>query len=341
MEILGLDKHFKVVKKLDYICLEWIERYYNFGEYLLQLPASMYDYSIAYIYSESKNKVGIVNKKEYTDDINGQIIEISGFFLEYFLIDKVVYPLYRKQGNIETVARELVETYKKDIPNLELGQINNLGDFVSFEEGNAELGRYLFTLLETQELSYRTNYDFEQNKMYFEVWQGLDKTQGQIENPYLVFSHKRRNLNKADVISDNSNFKNYGIVVGNGAREDGKQKVVYIDKSNGGYKKEIYIDLTGILFDEEEQTEAEYLEILRQKGEEKLLEYYLVENISLEIITDDVNLGDKVDVEIEDLNLITEARSIEVYEVYKENQKTKTITLGNQKVKNYIKRGGR
>ena len=100
-----------------------------------------------------------------------------------------------------------------------------------------------------------------------------------------------------------------------------------------GYKRILYVDARSDRWDPEEQTETEYLEGLRQKGLDKLLDYQIIQNVEIEASNTgfayltDWDLGDLVDVVIPELGLAMEARIIEVR---KKNNLTISIELGDK-----------
>lgn len=103
---------------------------------------------------------------------------------QYKLNDKIVFPRFNASGNIETLARSIVSTYKDDIPLLQLGTANvpPLGTDTTKEDTGHGMATVLYELLQTQELSFRCVYDYQENTMSFIVWQGLDRTQDQSVN---------------------------------------------------------------------------------------------------------------------------------------------------------------
>lgn len=336
MQLLALNSNLETIKYLSYLNLQWNRKYYTFGEFSVQIDSNIYNSEMKYIFTKDRPELGIINKVEYTEDYKGKLIQLSGYFYEYKLIDKIIFPRYTNSGNIEVVARNLVSTYKDDIPKLVLGTLNNLGNNIRIQESDAELGKYLSQLLQTQELSYKTIYDYVNDQVKFEVYQGVDRTQDQTTNTFCTFSTGFRNMNNIDFILDDSNYKNYAVIVGNGEYEEGNQITVNVDKSSGGYKKKIYVDATSEKYNSAEQTLAEYQQLLTQKGEEELLKYALINTVTFD--TDisnlkymvDFDLGDKCDIIIENIEMSFQARIIEIYEVFKDGKHEINLKFGEK-----------
>lgn len=340
MNLALMDKDFNIVKYISFINLQWIRRYYEPGEFNVQLPASEYDSSAVYLFTKDRPEVGLIQKRQYADGYDGKVMQLSGYFYEYKLNDKITYPRFNASGNIETVARTIISTYKEDIPILQLGKANDplLGSSITKESTGDGLATVIYELLQTQELSIRCLYDYVNNSMSAVVWQGKDRTQDQDVNSFVVFSEGFRNMQNEEIIIDNSNFKNYAVVIGNGRYEEGNQIEVIVDlRSNKNvYAQKLYVDQTGQTYDETKQTLDEFKEQLRQAGIEELAKYTDITSVSFDTIDrgltymKDYDLGDKCDVVLDSIGESYTVRIIEVTEVFKENKHTISLQFGNK-----------
>ena len=209
-------------------------------------------------------------------------------------------------------------------------------DETSWQETGGQLADVAYTKLQTVQHSLRCRYDYAANTITAEVWQGLDRTQEQTENPFVTFSDGFGNLTEVDASSDRSNYKNYAVVAGQDQEEN--RKVAYADLSGGGYKRILYVDARSERWYPDEQTEAEYLAGLQQKGLDELLNYQIIQNVDIQAAASgfaylqDWDLGDKVDVIVEDIGLAMQARIVTVREVFKQNNHTVEIELGDKKL---------
>lgn len=333
MELLTLSTTLRPVKYLNYINLQWTRRYYSVGEFAAQIPASEYDNTMAYIFTKDRKELGVIQSVRLNCTSTGDFIMISGFFYEFVLNDKIIYPRYRKSGTPEVIARDVVVNFMEDIP-LVLGTLADIGTSTSMQSTGDEIGKRLFALLKTQEQSYHCRYDWDNQTIKFEVWQGKDRTQEQTVNPWVTFSDGFRNMGDVAAIIDASNYKNYAIICGNGAYEEGNQIVVAVDQSAGEHKQKIYIDKTSMMYDADTQTLDDYKQQLSQAGAEELNKYSMVNTVDFEPDASrlkymvDYDLGDKCDVIIEKIGRAYKTRITEIYEVYKEGQHTIKLTFG-------------
>ncbi len=338
MQLAFMDESFNIIRYFKYINLQWIRRYYEPGEFSVQLPASEYDADAVYLFCKDRPELGLVQKREYADGYDGEVIQLSGYFFEYKLNDKIIFPRFSATGNIETLVRSIVSTYKDDIPILQLGAANSplLGEDTTKEATGSGLASVIYEMLQTQELSCRCVYDYENNTMSFVVWQGKDRTQDQDVNSFVTFSEGFRNMQNEEVTIDASNYKNYAVVIGNGKYEDGNQIEVDVDLSGGGYKKILYVDQTGTTFNSSEQTRAEYNALLYQAGLEELNKYTDITNVTFDTIDrgltylEDYDLGDKCDVILDSVSQSFTVRIIEIQEVFKESKHSVTLIFGEK-----------
>ena len=336
MQLLALDSSFQPVAYLPYFNLQWDREYYAIGQYSVQIAAADYDPAMAYLYTPDRPETGIVQKVELTETVKGRMVQLSGYFLEAILNDKVVWPTYYASGTLPATVVAMLRQYKDDIPLLTVADAPAGGETVSWQETGGQLADVAYTKLQTVQHSLRCRYDYQANTITAQVWQGLDRTQEQTDNPFVTFSDGFGNLAEVDASTDNSNYKNYAIVTGQDQAEN--RKVAYADLSGGGYKRILYVDARSERWDPEEQTEAEYLAGLQQKGLDKLLDYAVVTNVDIQAAASgftyltDWDLGDLVDVIVADIGLAMQARIVTVREVFKQNNHTVEIELGDKKL---------
>ena len=338
MELVYLDKNFNILKYFRFVNLQWIRRYYEPGEFSVQVPEGEYNAAAEYIYTNERPELGMIQRREHVATYDGKVMQLSGYFYEYKLNDKITFPRYNGNGNIETIARDMVSRYKSDIPLLRLGNIAGIGTSITKQSTGDGLAKVLFEMLATQEMSYRTRYDYLNNIMYFEVWKGRDRTQDQSVNSFATFSETFKNMQNVNIILDNSAYKNYAVVIGNGVYEDGNQIEVDVDlrSSSAEYKQIIYVDQTSMYYDSSQQTLAEYKEQLRQAGIEALEETRVITNVTFDTVKGrldymkDYDLGDKCDIILDSIKQSFTVRIIEVDELFKEGVHTITLQFGNQ-----------
>lgn len=195
----------------------------------------------------------------------------------------------------------------------------------------------------TQELSHRLVYDYLENTLSFEVWQGKDRTDSQSENSWAIFSDSFYNVKNVVYNRDEADCKNVAYVAGEGEGAD--RVVVEVDTRGSAdeERRELYIDardLQSRYMDsggtEHTYTAAEYRALLRQRGLEKLAEYEKVETVNSDVDPDanlvyrtDFDLGDLCTYRYTDIGIETTKRITEIQEVYEGSRQTLRVIFGS------------
>lgn len=336
LELIALRSDYTIQSILRPTNIQWSRKYYEPGTFSVQLPISQYSGEMMYVYTKDRDEMGIISQRNYViDNLGFRYMQISGYFLESELNDKVVNPLYIADGILEDKVVEMVNTYKKDIPLLENAVSLGRGTVVQFQESNMELGKKCYELLKEQEMSYKMSFDFESSKKRFSVYQGKNRTQSQSENNFVVFSTRFGNLKEPNVVSSSTDYKNYAIIGGQGEGAD--RIMTSVDLSGGGYKKEIFIDASSVEYDKEKMTLAQYISSLQKYGLTQMItNHSMINNVEFDVLEGsyeyltDFDVGDKCDTVINEMDLVMEARIIGAYEVVKNGNHTVSLEFGDQ-----------
>ena len=335
MEIRALDANFIPVglTALRYFDLTWDRKYYEVGMFSMQIRVQDYTSDMQYIYTPERPEIGMIQKVEYSDE--DQMVLLRGYFYEGKLADKIVYPTFAKYGTRAAFVAAAVEKYKSDIPKIQIAEYDAAGEKIQKQETGVTLEEMAHSTLQVENKTYRCRYDFEQDVILFEIYAGVDRTQSQTQNNFVTFSKGFRNIKNVRVQEDCSDYKNYFLIAGSG---DGDERICEVlDLSGGGYKRELFIDYKGEIYDEKKQTIEEYRAILRQKGIEKAQNYVNIHNIEFDAevnrgakYLEDYDLGDKCDILVEPIQRAYEARIIEVLETWSNGEHRTTLTFGDK-----------
>lgn len=337
MEIYGLTRDFELVTaNIPYFNLQWNRKYYEAGSFQLQIAAEVYEPSWHYICTHDRPEVGVVQKIQYDNDGGEKLILLSGFFAEKILDEVVCAPRFTKDlSRTENVCKAMFDTYKVQSKKGIEWQSNAapLGDRTQSDFLGDSLGSKMYSILETRELSYRVTVDDLFTKLTCSVWQGLNRAQSQDDNPWQVFSTTWGNIEDETVSIDSSDYANVCII---SAEDEALQ--MEVDLSNGGERFETFLDKTNESKDDD-QTEAEFREGLRQEGLEKLADLLTeteidITNFGAEGYLTDYDLGDLVTVELEDIGVTLETRIVEIPEVFKPSGHTVELGFGTKRITN-------
>lgn len=339
MDVYALDSDFNLVTVgIPYDNLQWNRKYYEAGDFEMQVSLSQYDPSWKFIGRPDRRELGMVQRVYQPEDSYDTVI-IGGFFCEKMLDEKTCYPRYIGDApKTETAVRNIFSKYKDDLP-IGLATANEplMGDRTQSDFSDDQLGDKIYRILESRELSYRVTYDFAYNRLEFGVWQGVDRTQSQSANSYQVFATDFANILARSIDFDESDYKNYAIIPCDGDEADNRErKTLYIDLSNGERHREVVIDMRAS-HPEDGQSAADFEAAVKQEAMERLLSYERIEDVDIQPTSgymETFDLGDKCDVVMPDIGIEMESRIIEVYEVYKADGNSVTVGLGNKRISN-------
>lgn len=348
MYFMALDKELNTVATLRSLNAQWRRRYNSIGDFEIQLLASDYSPDMQYVIHGETKEVAVINKTSFEEQEIGSFMTISGYFFEIEFTRKCM-------DSDSLSSRPKVEKWVKEqisAISAELGLPCVVGKTVGYNHqitggiDAGEIGTNITNLLESKELSQKCLFDKDLKKVVYQLWQGIDRTQDQKENPYCVFSERLGNISDIKYDIDDSNYKNYcRVKLQEEDYDTGKKIVMYEDvdfrkyDTTGGGLRESFL----LLESAEGETESEKRSYMIQQGTFDLLNHKLVTNISFKPVTGkydyhtNYELGDKVDVVLNSLQKTMSYNIIEVSEVYKNNNLEVSITLGSEKVKQYQK----
>jgi len=328
IDIMGLDADLRPVRALQCINIQWNRRYYEAGDYQLQLLAADYDESIAYVYTPARPETGMVEKVETEHNIKGDFVLISGFFLEGMLNWKAIYPRYAGTGNLSGACRALVTAHMTEL-GVTVADGETLGTDTIFDITGDPLGDVTYDMLSLQQLSQRIRLDYEKSAMLYEIWQGLNRTQSQSQYPYAVFSQGFGTVDALTLTRDSSDYRNYAI-----AAYDGGTLTVDLRTDAAEPRRTLYVD-TG-LSEDGDLNGASFLSAVETAARTELARHAKLVNIDAAVLQGnthyltDYDLGDLCDVRDDRLALSFEARIVEVNEVWKNNTHTVTLQFGDK-----------
>ena len=334
MELRTLDENFLPCgpTKLRPFDISWDRKYYETGKFTLQIAASDYDPAMAYVYSNDRPELGIVEQFKYTDD--DEMVVLSGFFSERILNRRCIYPMLKQSSTRSKFCADAVAAYPVDGVDIVVDTYDNTGDVATRQETGGQLDEVCHTMLQAEEKAYRCYFDYETGKLHFQIYQGVDRTQSQSVNNFVVFSPAWRNMKKLTVTSDNSNYYNYFIAGGQGEGAD--RAYVVIELSAGEPMRQKFLDMRDVE-KAEDMTAAQYEAVLTAKAVERAASYVDIKNVEFDADTSrsfqylvDYDLGDKCDIIIDEMRLAFEARIIEILETWTKNVHKVTLVFGDK-----------
>ena len=323
-----------------YKSLRWRPMYDKPGEFELHTSPNLF--------SQVENGQLILrpDRPKETVKVEGITIEdgdliITGRFLSCVLEDAGITSVYNFDCTITEAMEKLVaEQYgrvRRTLP-MAVKVTSGITATIKCQVSLKNLSTVLQAMAKAGGLGFRVYAEPETKTLFFEVYEGVDRTEVQEENSRVTFSNVYFNIDKPRYQENETNYKNYAIVCGAG--EGLNRTIVEVDRTNGEDRRELLVDARDL--SQGEQTAEQYKTVLTQRGHDKLDEHNRIQSFEAGIksssqfrYTEDWNLGDIVTGKQTEWGVAMDQRVTEVEEVYENDAMTVTPTLGTPAPESY------
>lgn len=330
MDIYVLNKNLETIAIIDsYKSLIWTKRYYTYGDFELYMPADEellnYLKEDYYLIRDDDDSVMIIEKIEITTNIEeGDFFIITGRSLESILARRIIWT----QTNIST-SNPVNGIYQfindnainplsinRKISNLTFNSSFSLSAALNIQRTGDNLMDVITEICTEFGIGFKVI--LQSDRFVCSCYQGQETN--------VIFSKEFDNLISSDYASDFTNYKNCGLVAGEGEGTARKTIPIWNTSSepSGLDRREVYIDARDMSTNEGEIVESEYMSKLSQRGKEKLNEFVATKSFASEIETRmtyqykiDYNLGDIVNITNE-FGITSKPRIIEIIESWDE-----------------------
>lgn len=282
MEIYVLDKEIDILGVVGmYESIIWTERYTKPGKFKMSFAFSEKLNGILQrgnlIYKTDEDEAGYITGKSLTLNKRGEeIISITGKTLSGYLGKRIIWEKMILNGTAEQAMRTMVDRQcihcadeKRKIPKMMLGELKGYSGQISKQISYANLQETLTELAVKEGLGYRVLLDIDQKALLFDVYKGVDRTQGSQEP--CIFSRDFNNIITQEYNEDDSNHRNVCLVGGSG--EDTDRILVEVGNASGLERDEIFCNSASL--SQKELTLTEYRNQLSQSGLEKMGNFYI------------------------------------------------------------------
>lgn len=302
-------------------------------------------------------------------DENGQkTYKVRGRSLEMLLTTRIVWGTYNCVNKYSSTAMyEIVNencinpsNSARKIPFLECAEDEKLGKITSFQKTGGEVYTALQSIAADVDLGFDIIFKPREKKLLFKVTEGVDRSTASVSDDgskLVIFSTDLDDILSSSYYTNNQDVKTLAYVVGEGQGAERKHLTSGDNASSGFLRRELYIDArdlrTEILSEDNTVitiTDDEYIELLNERGNEKLAERIEVETFEakMRVIGEiqyvygvDYFKGDKVIIQDTELGIQVIAKVTEVSQNYDDEYEL-VITFGYeyptliQKVKRQI-----
>ena len=351
-ELYVLDENYQILDLIDsFITLIWNKKYYGVGSFELHCGV---EYAAllqrgCYIDRKDDEETGIIEEFSYSNDTSyGKKVVAKGRFLKAMLEDRVI-DIPQSFNNLPagSVVSQLVDTFcitptssDRKIAKLQLAAGSAIGGNITTQITGETVLNAIDNICEEQEISCNIVYDFLADQLSFRVWQGLDRTQNQMENNFATFNEEFDNISGVDYSKELHN-KNVAYVAGAGEGSERMVEIVDIRKA-GETRRELYVDARDLQPTDKDSNpipEATYRQTLRQRGLEKLKDDQVKESMDTKVDQNngfvygvDYNLGDIVTFVDNGIGVEAEQRVTEIYEYVEEGERRVDAVFGQGKL---------
>jgi Siphovirus ReqiPepy6 Gp37-like protein len=330
---------FQWVAEVDvYDSFRFVESYYGIGSFEWKIPVeAIEDISILaednhVEFMGDKYLFGYIDYFTVTvDDSGREYYSIQGFPKKGFAKERITVPATGQDVNrfkgtpdqqiIHYLDDYLVNTINPldSVPTIGLVPPSGIGTESTFESRNKVLSDEIETIATSNEFGWRGYMDYQLMKYMIESYRGVDRSRDQEVYPKVIFTREYDNVKDSEYVRSNLEYKNVGIVAGEGEGSDRTIVTVGDITAVGINRRVTFIDARDIQSEsgtdeDEELTPEEIQEQLSQRGTEKLAEMPKIETFkvtpsdifSTELSTlkyrEDFDLGDIVSCESKKLN---------------------------------------
>lgn len=303
--------------------LVWNRKFYESGKIRLITPLTQENLKLTelgnLVWKRGSNEAAVVEDRIIEETATRSQIEVNGRFISSYMDRRLIRPKVSFSGKVEVAMRQLLSN-AETIPRVYLGALNDFTEVVSFQATYKNLLEYETKLAKCSNIGFRFKPDFNEKKIYFETYKGVNRSKSQGVNHRVIFSENYDNLNEMSLRENEQLMKNVVFIGGTGQNDE--RIYVYYGDATGLERREMFVDARDITWDEG-MTEAQYKGKLLQRGREKNTAYQRVDTINCVtnananfVYKTDYDLGDIVTVQKKDWGVAVDLRITEIEEIY-------------------------
>lgn len=328
------DKYLNFLGVIDsFISLRWRRKYYSAGEFELVVAPypnniNLLSHKDNIIVREDYTEAALIDTIEFSDNGKEVQLHVSGNFLSYLLKRRIIKKVLQYKGNIIDGQKQLLREMTPLTSDFEIEPTTIPSEEVEFQCTYKNVYDYECNLSQIGNIGFRIVPNIENKIFRFENYAGLNRTRNQVLNERYSFSAKLNNCEKVNYIDTLIDKCNYVLVGGTG---EGTNRIL-VEVKEGDAEG---FDLFETFLDAKSESNnnlstAEYKNVLTTKGKEKLKEE--TQQIEVTALSTDYkvkwDLGDIVDIDIDDWKITTQLRITEVEEVIENGTKSIYPTFG-------------
>lgn len=332
----------------QYDTLIWPDKFNGSANFELWAPIieenTMYFKKGNILWCGGDNACRIEIVKEEIDEYGEKKFNVKGRTLEMLLTTRIVWGTYNATNKkTSTIMYDLVDKNcvnptnpRRRIPWLRCETDSMVGlQIDSYQKTGGEVYDACVSLASDADIGFNVRFNPYAKEIVFEVIAGVDRTDEQTSVDPVIFSTDLEDLLASSYYTNDQDAKTTALVMGEGEGTERRQVVSGVDTVSGFQRRELFVDARDLQSEEYDDQGGvhviplpQYLNILTQRGDEKLSEHQVVETFEarIRVVGDvqyefgkDYKKGDKVTVRDKILNVSVSARITEVEEDFDED----------------------
>ena len=343
MQLFFYNKELELLDVVEgFTSLRWVRRYSKVGEFELHM-----------LYNEKTKKLFksdvIVGRKDVPEaaiiesvkfeDKATETAVVKGRFISSLFDRRIIQGTMNFNSTAEDAMRTAIQqnaiaptNNARIIERVALATRKGLPIRIAAQVSDRSLLQTIENFANASALGFRTYIDEAQKKLFFEVYEGVDRSALQTAVPKIIFSDEKKNLQEAEFSEENRHYKNVSTIAGEGEGADRTR--VTIGTAQGWERRESFVDARDLNSDG--LTPTEYADLLRERGRQKQESMTKIEmfegklsNTALQEYKTGYDLGDIVTIEHKQWGKIKHERITEISEVYENGKAIFTPTFGS------------
>lgn len=319
----------------DQTSLIWTRKYFEPGCFEIHTPITDSNLALTrrgnLVWRKGYKEAGVIEDREIEDSGTAKNMTIQGRFLSSYMDRRLIKSTVSFSGTAEAAMRKLLSIVA-EIPLVQMGELQGFTPEVSFQATYKNLLTYMEKLARSSGLGFRFRPDFTAKVIFFEVYEGINRTSSQQINSRVIFSEEYDNLNSVIYRENDQLYKNVAYVGGEG---EGSERIyVQVGSGEGLELREFFVDAKDLRSDG--LTAEEYEAQLIQRGVEALAEKVISNSFECETGANvnysyrtSYDLGDIVTVQKKAWGIREDLRITEIQEVYEHENMIVVPTLGS------------
>lgn len=319
MIISFYDKNLEVITVISrWVSLLGVNTYNSMGAFTLELRNNsnisqlMKDFFYCTIDNDDENPYIVMSAQS----VDGSVV-FTGFPCTY-IFSKRASTTIIKNKNAEQAMKSLVDGMTP-WDNLTTAPIQGLTDVFDNQISDKQVLEYLQGIAQATDTGFKVVKDGK--NLVFKCFKPS-------VNNNVKYSTSLRNVANLEYFKSDNDYYNVAIVAGAGEGSNRVTVTAMIGNPTGTDRRELYVDARNEQTKEGETTNA-YKQRLAQIGLQKLTETLKVETLHFLVKeSDDVKLGDIINVSLDEFDISIQARVVEEQILNENNTTVRTISVG-------------